>query len=130
MSSDSTVLSLGDSLIRESDLNLLSGPHWLNDRVISFYFEYLHLHKFESASGVCFISPEVSQFLKLANFEEIPIFLEPLELERKDVILMAVNNAKDPSGEPSFRKLWSSRLLTKARVLASGIIIFIRLSNS
>jgi hypothetical protein len=41
----------------------------------------------------------VSQFLKLSNFEEIPIFLEPLELERKDVILLAVNNANDPSGK-------------------------------
>jgi hypothetical protein len=41
----------------------------------------------------------VSQFLKLADYDEIPIFLEPLELERKDVVLLAVNNAKDPSGE-------------------------------
>ena len=81
------------------DLNLLTGPFWLNDRVLSFYFEYLHLHKFDSASAVCFISPEVSQFLKLAAFEEIPIFLEPLELEKKDVILLAVNNATDPSGK-------------------------------
>jgi hypothetical protein len=71
----------------------------LNDRIIGFYFEYLHLNKFDSANGVCFISPEVSQFLKLAQFEEIPIFLEPLELERKEVILLAVNNAKDPSGK-------------------------------
>ncbi len=98
MATDEVVLSLGDALIRESDLNLLSGPFWLNDRLIGFYFEYLHLHKFESSSGVCFISPEVSQFLKLANFEEIPIFLEPLELEKKDVVLLAVNNASDPSG--------------------------------
>jgi hypothetical protein len=96
---DATVLSMGDALIRESDLNLLNGPFWLNDRIIGFYFEYLHLKKFESSSGVCFISPEVSQFLKLSNFEEIPIFLEPLELERKDVILLAVNNANDPSGK-------------------------------
>ncbi len=98
MATDEAVLSLGDALIRESDLNLLSGPFWLNDRLIGFYFEYLHLHKFESSSGVCFISPEVSQFLKLANFEEIPIFLEPLELEKKDLVLLAVNNASDPSG--------------------------------
>jgi hypothetical protein len=40
--SDATVVSLGDALVRESDLNLLSGPYWLNDRIISFFFEYLH----------------------------------------------------------------------------------------
>lgn len=94
---DGVVLSLGDALIRESDMEILSGPYWLNDRIIGFYFEYLHLHKFESASGVCFISPEVSQFLKLSHFQEIPIFLDPLELDKKDVILLAVNNASDPS---------------------------------
>lgn len=105
MSTDGTVLSLGDALIRESDLNLLTGPFWLNDRIISFYFEYLHLHKFDSANGVCFISPEVSQFLKLANFVEIPIFLEPLKLELKDVVLLAVNNASDPSGRAVTKSL-------------------------
>ena len=70
-----------------------SGPHWLNDRLIGFYFEFLHQRKFESSSRVCFISPEVSQFLKLASAVEIPVFLDPLHLEEKETVLMAVNNA-------------------------------------
>ena len=94
--SDMVVLSFGDSLIRESDIALLSGPHWLNDRIISFYFEYLHQKKFDSGDRVCFISPEVSQFHKLATNAEISIFLEPLALENKDVIVLAVNNAANP----------------------------------
>ena len=93
---DKVVVSLEDSVLRESDLELLKGPHWLNDRVISFYFEYLHLNKFESSNKICFISPEVSQFLKLASPAEIPVFLEPLALEDKETILLAVNNASDP----------------------------------
>lgn len=93
---DKVVVSLEDSVLRESDLELLKGQHWLNDRVISFYFEYLHINKFESSNKICFISPEVSQFLKLAGSAEIPIFLEPLSLEDKETILLAVNNASDP----------------------------------
>ena len=74
-----------------------SGPHWLNDALIGFYFEFLHQRKFESSSRICFISPEVSQFLKLASAVEIPVFLDPLHLEEKETVLMAVNNASDPS---------------------------------
>ena len=95
--SDKVVVSLGDALLRQSDLRLLEGPHWLNDAVIGFYFEYLHQHKFDSSSKICFVSPEVSQFLKLARPEEISIFLEPLNLEEKEIILLAVNNAQDPT---------------------------------
>ncbi len=95
--SDKVVLSFGDAVVRESDLKLLSGPHWLNDRIISFYFEYLHQKKFDSSTRVVFVSPEVSQFLKLVSNAEIPIFLEPLALEEgKDVILFAVNNSNNP----------------------------------
>lgn len=85
-----------DSIVRESDLKLLEGPHWLNDRVIGFYFEYLHQEKFDLSSRIVFISPEVSQFLKLASPIEIPVFLDPLHLEEKETVLMAVNNASDP----------------------------------
>ena len=95
--SDKVVASLEDSIVRQSDLQLLDGPHWLNDSLIGFYFEFLHQRKFESSSRVCFISPEVSQFLKLASAVEIPVFLDPLHLEEKETVLMAVNNASDPT---------------------------------
>lgn len=94
---DKIVISLGDSLLRESDIALLNPPNWLNDRLIGFYFEYLHLNNFENSNKICFISPEVSQFLKLVSYEEIPVFLEPLELETKEVVVLAVNDANDPS---------------------------------
>lgn len=96
MGKDQVILSFSDSLIRQSDLKLLEGPHWLNDRVISFYFEYLYEKEFESSSKLVFVSPEVCQFLKMAVKEELGIFLEPLNLETKDLIVMAVNNSNDP----------------------------------
>lgn len=96
MVEDSVVLSMGDALLRESDVTTLSGPFWVNDKVIGFYFEYLHQSKFDSTDKLCFISPEVSQFLKLVSAAEIPVFLEPLNLEEKETILLAVNDASDP----------------------------------
>ena len=42
-------------------------------------------------------SPEVSQFLKLVDNEEVSCFVEPLDLASKEVIILAVNNATDPS---------------------------------
>lgn len=36
------ILSYGDSCLYESDLEILKvDTSWLNDRIISFYFEYL-----------------------------------------------------------------------------------------
>lgn len=95
-SSDKVVASLGDALLRQSDVELLKGPHWLNDGIIGFYFEHLHQTKFDASDRLCFLSPEVSQFLKLAGAAELPVFLEPLALEAKDLVLAAVNNATDP----------------------------------
>lgn len=36
---DPIVLSYHDSLLKESDVSLLAGPRWLNDKIIGFYFE-------------------------------------------------------------------------------------------
>ena len=36
---DEIVLNFNDSLLRKSDVDLLSGPYWLNDNLIAFAFE-------------------------------------------------------------------------------------------
>ena len=36
---DVPVLSFHDSLLRQSDVALLDGTNWLNDKIIGFYFE-------------------------------------------------------------------------------------------
>ena len=35
------VLSRGDTCWREADVELLRGPHWLNDQLVTFYFTHL-----------------------------------------------------------------------------------------
>ena len=54
-SKDKIVSSIGDSIVRESDVKLLEGPYWLSDRIIGFYFEYLHKMVLEESSKLCFI---------------------------------------------------------------------------
>ncbi|XP_016140054.1 sentrin-specific protease 8 [Sinocyclocheilus grahami] len=91
---DPVVLSYQDSLLRRSDVALLNGPHWLNDQVIGFAFEYFATEHFKSlGENVCFISPEVAQFIKYASCqEELAIFLEPLNLVSRQWVFLAVND--------------------------------------
>ena len=91
---DPVVLSYMDSLLRQSDVSLLDPPGWLNDHVIGFAFEYFANSQFHDCSDhVCFISPEVTQFIKCTgNPAEIAMFLEPLDLPNKRVIFLAIND--------------------------------------
>uniref|UniRef100_A0A1B0CV02 Putative sentrin-specific protease 8 n=1 Tax=Lutzomyia longipalpis TaxID=7200 RepID=A0A1B0CV02_LUTLO len=89
---DRQVLSFHESLLRESDVHLLRGPHWLNDQIISFYFEYLEKVVYRDARNLLFVSPEVTQCLKIVSSDEASVFLTPLQATEKDFIFFALNN--------------------------------------
>ncbi|KAF7703322.1 sentrin-specific protease 8 [Silurus meridionalis] len=110
---DPVVLSYQDSLLRRSDVSLLEGPHWLNDQVIGFAFEYLAMERFKSlGDSVCFISPEVTQFIKCASCQgELAIFLEPLRLARRRWVFLAVN---DNSNQAAGGSHWSLLLYQRS----------------
>ncbi|XP_069480758.1 sentrin-specific protease 8 [Ambystoma mexicanum] len=103
---DPVVLSYVDSLLRQSDVSLLDPPNWLNDRVIGFAYEYFASEQFrDCAEQVCFVSPEVVQFIKFASSaEEVTMFLEPLALPQKRLVLLAIN---DNSNETAGGTHWS-----------------------
>lgn len=103
---DPVVLSYQDSLLRRSDVALLEGPNWLNDQVIGFVFEYFAAERFKDLSRyACFISPEVTQFIKCASCqEELAIFLEPLHLSSRRWVFLAVN---DNSNQTAGGSHWS-----------------------
>jgi len=87
------IASLEDSLVRESDVRLLQSKEWLNDQIIGFYFEYLHKYKFDESDKISFVSPEVSQFLKMVDRTEVHAVTEPLRLDEKELVIFAVNNS-------------------------------------
>ncbi|CAD5112638.1 DgyrCDS1852 [Dimorphilus gyrociliatus] len=98
-SKDRITLSYGDSILRESDLTILNSKAWLNDRIIGFAFEYFQNDLFKSTNKIIFISPEVTQLVKLSDESEVNVFLEPLDLCNKEVILLAVNDQEDLTHE-------------------------------
>ncbi|XP_015599373.1 sentrin-specific protease 8 [Cephus cinctus] len=87
------VLSYYDCLLRRADVNLLKGPCWLNDALVGFYFEYLN-RKFQDAdtNKSLFISPEMTQLLKLSDISEYDIFLEPINVSSSAFVFFPLNN--------------------------------------
>ncbi|MCL4137176.1 UNVERIFIED_CONTAM: hypothetical protein GTU68_022300 [Idotea baltica] len=89
---DKLVLRYHDSVIHESDLKLLEGRNWLNDSLISFWFEHLSQDVFFGRSDLLFVSPEVTQLLKMGDPKELPVFLDPLNARYRRYIFLPVNN--------------------------------------
>lgn len=96
---DPIVLSYHDSLLKQSDVDLLSGPNWLNDQLISFYFEYLSQDVYKDDGRILFVSPEVTQCLKMVSAGEVEMFLGPVNAREKQIIFFALNdNARNAAG--------------------------------
>lgn len=96
MANSSVVLSFHEILLHQSDVALLNGPHWLNDTIISFYFEYLEKVTFSKDKHILFVSPEVTQCIKMVEASEIGIFLEPLNIKTKKFVFFALNDNDSP----------------------------------
>lgn len=93
MNKNEVVLSYGESLLRKYDVDLLKGPYWLNDSIISFYFEYLEKNVFPTHKSILFVSPEVTQCIKISPQSELKIFLDPLvQNEHREFIFFALND--------------------------------------
>lgn len=89
---DPIVLSFNDSILRISDIRLLQGSHWLNDQIISFYYEYLEKIKYKNNRNLLFVSPEVTQCMKLMHGTELESLLQQLNAKDKSFIFFAFND--------------------------------------
>jgi sentrin-specific protease 8 len=68
---------------------------WLTDQIIAFYFLYLEHEKYSSvAHRLLFVSPQITQWLKLGSVEEARNFLITLNAASKEFHIFAVNNDK------------------------------------
>lgn len=104
------VLNYQNSLLRSSDVNLLTGPYWLNDLIISFYMEYLEADVYQNNKDILFVSPEVVQCIKLVSKEEMSVFLDPLNAAEKSFIFFPLNdNEEDRAGGHHWSLLVFSR---------------------
>lgn len=110
MSNDPISLNYYDSLLRSSDVELLRGPYWLNDQIISFYFEYLQQEKFSSNPNILFISPEVTQLMKLMHGQDLENLLNEIRVIDKDFVFFALNNNETTNAGGSH---WSLLVLSR-----------------
>jgi sentrin-specific protease 8 len=91
---DEKVLSYGDVVLRRSDLDLLAGPCYLNDRLIEFYFLYLSA-KFAAScyaatpsSPLLLVSPAITFWLlHCPDSESLVASIVPLQLQDREVFL-------------------------------------------
>eukprot|EP01018_Ginkgo_biloba_P037592 Gb_29482 [translate_table: standard] len=90
---DEKILSYGDVVLRRSDLKILQGPCFLNDRIIEFYFCYLSSL---SSRKMLLVGPCVSFWiLNAPDIDSIQECVHPLKLPEQDLVIFPVNNNKD-----------------------------------
>jgi len=93
--SEPVLLSFHDSLLHESDGELLQGPHWLNDTLLQFHLDYLR-HVTLPDADLGYVGPDVTQFARLCPESDLAEFLAPLSLQRCRGALFVINDCERP----------------------------------
>ncbi|KMZ61955.1 Sentrin-specific protease [Zostera marina] len=95
MSSSDIILSYNDAILRTRDLDILRGPHFINDRIIEFYFSYLST--FHSlGDDVLLVPPSISFWTThCSDTKTLHDVLDPLHLPRKRLVIFTVNDNED-----------------------------------
>ena len=90
------VLDYHDTLLRVRDVCLLTGPNWLNDAILGFYFSFLQKDKYASLRrSVSFVDASVSFLVANVAEGDVAGILEPLGLQSRQIVLFSVSNNED-----------------------------------
>lgn len=93
---DDKILSYNDVVLRRSDLDILSGPYFLNDRIIEFYFSYLS--SCLVSQDILLVPPSIAFWiLNCPDATYLKEFIEPLKLPEKKLVIFPVNDNDDMS---------------------------------
>ncbi|KAG9455088.1 hypothetical protein H6P81_007992 [Aristolochia fimbriata] len=91
---DEKVLYYNDVVLRRSDMEILSGPYFLNDRLIEFYFSYLS-SKY-STQDILLVPPSISFWIaNCPDLSSLKDFIEPLKLAIRKLVFFTVNDNND-----------------------------------
>ncbi|XP_045477510.1 sentrin-specific protease 8-like [Harmonia axyridis] len=94
--SSDTSLTFGDSRVTGSDIRILNNSGaWLTETLIAFYFEFLNSRVFTSYKCSICVPPEITALIQITPANEIGAFLEPLEVQQKDLIIFALHGNAD-----------------------------------
>ncbi|KAK1408412.1 hypothetical protein QVD17_40160 [Tagetes erecta] len=93
-SADDKILSYNDVVLRQSDLGILNGPYYLNNRLIEFYFSYLSSS--HPSEHILLVPPSIAFWImNCPDISSLKDFLQPLNLPSKNLIIFPVNNNND-----------------------------------
>ncbi|EOA13952.1 hypothetical protein CARUB_v10027072mg [Capsella rubella] len=91
ISGDDKILSYDDVVLRRSDLDILNGHNFLNDRVIEFYLSYLS--SVHSTPTISLIPPSIAFWISnCPDAESLKDFMKPLKCGDKDLLIFPVND--------------------------------------
>ncbi|KAL2508552.1 NEDD8-specific protease 1 [Forsythia ovata] len=91
---DEKILSYNDVVLRRSDLDILSGPYFLNDRIIEFYFSYLP--SCYPSEDILLVPPSIAFWIKeCPDIGSLKDFVEPLHLSHRNLIIFPINDNTD-----------------------------------
>ncbi|KAF8653783.1 hypothetical protein HU200_061902 [Digitaria exilis] len=89
------VLSHGDVVLIRSDLAVLRGPRFINDRIIAFYFAHLSA---DLGDDLLLLPPSIPYLLSnLPDPASVAAVAEPLRLASRRLVLLPVNDNADAS---------------------------------
>ncbi|KAF5842579.1 hypothetical protein DUNSADRAFT_6429 [Dunaliella salina] len=97
-SSEDKVLNYGDSCLRKGDVDLLTHGQWLNDQIISFWFEYLARDKYKDlidSHRALLVPPSLAFILASMGPQEGSMLLEPMKANQAQVAVFAINDSND-----------------------------------
>ncbi|RWW41664.1 hypothetical protein BHE74_00052840 [Ensete ventricosum] len=91
---DEKILSYLDVVMRRSDLGILRGPHYLNDRIIEFCFA--HLASLSPSPRALLLPPSISFWLaNCPDPQSLRQSADPLRLADRNLVLFPVNSNLD-----------------------------------
>jgi len=91
------VLSYGDVVLIRSDLAILRGPCFINDRIIAFYFAHLSA-SLQEDDDLLLLPPSIPYLLSnLPDSVAVAAVADPLRLASRRLVLLPVNDNPDAS---------------------------------
>ncbi|KAJ2378406.1 SUMO1 sentrin specific peptidase 8 [Coemansia sp. RSA 2607] len=104
---DSILFSYHDSTLFASDPLTLHDGKWLNDAILSFYFEYLANEVLRGDSTILFLKPALVQCLRLQ--QDLPSLRSalPPDMHTKHIIFIPINDGDDVFVQGGSGSHWS-----------------------
>ncbi|EDV96179.1 sentrin-specific protease 8 [Drosophila grimshawi] len=78
-------------LLRHSDVQLLQGPHELNDRLIGLHYAYLQSRRYKREPELCFLLPALADGLRQLDAKEQRCLVRDMQLASKQFIFIPMS---------------------------------------